>query len=177
MSGKFHLIYSRRKQLSRQLQSSDSLQGQLSGQFHSIQSRRNQFSAQFQLIDSLQHQLWTKQTIEIGIIQVVIITGFNKQVNDGGTCFSPFGASPVVRPIPRYPIPPPVPCALVKPRMPYFSYLSMLFFYETLGWWSGGAEVRKVHFAEVCLSKTQDITRGYTSPKRNTRAACTLAFG
>ncbi|CAM9735018.1 unnamed protein product, partial [Laminaria digitata] len=33
-------------------------------------------------------------------------------------------------------------------RMPYFSYLSMLFFYETLGWWSGGAEVRKVHFAE-----------------------------
>lgn len=35
-------------------------------------------------------------------------------------------------------------------RMPYFSYLSMLFFYETLGWWSGGAEVRKVHFAEVC---------------------------
>lgn len=34
-------------------------------------------------------------------------------------------------------------------RMPYFSYLSMLFLYETLGWWSGGAEVRKVHFAEV----------------------------
>lgn len=33
--------------------------------------------------------------------------------------------------------------------MPYFSYLSMLFFYETLGWWSGGAEVRRVHFAEV----------------------------
>ncbi|CAN0469084.1 unnamed protein product, partial [Ectocarpus sp. 8 AP-2014] len=33
-------------------------------------------------------------------------------------------------------------------RMPYFSYLSMLFLYETLGWWSGAAEVRKVHFAE-----------------------------
>ncbi|CAN0456130.1 unnamed protein product, partial [Hapterophycus canaliculatus] len=32
--------------------------------------------------------------------------------------------------------------------MPYFSYLSMLFLFETLGWWSGGAEVRKVHFAE-----------------------------
>lgn len=39
--------------------------------------------------------------------------------------------------------------------MPYFSYLTMLFFYETLGWWSGGAEVRKVHFAEVrMLSET-----------------------
>ena len=25
----------------------------------------------------------------------------------------------------------------------------MLFFYETLGWWSGASEVRKVHFAEV----------------------------
>lgn len=33
-------------------------------------------------------------------------------------------------------------------RMPYFSYLSTLFLFETLGWWSGGAEVRKVHFAE-----------------------------
>ncbi|CAM9496956.1 unnamed protein product [Pylaiella littoralis] len=33
-------------------------------------------------------------------------------------------------------------------RMPYFSYLSMLFLFETLGWWSGGAEVRKIHFAE-----------------------------
>lgn len=53
-------------------------------------------------------------------------------------------------PLPLPPSPP-----LVKPRMPYFSYLSMLFFYETLGWWSGGAEVRKVHFAEVrMLSKT-----------------------
>lgn len=43
----------------------------------------------------------------------------------------------------------------VHPRMPYFSYLSMLFFYDTLGWWNGGAEVRKVHFAEVCKNKTQ----------------------
>lgn len=34
-------------------------------------------------------------------------------------------------------------------RMPYFSYLSMLHFLETLGWWTGGAEVRRVHFAEV----------------------------
>lgn len=27
-------------------------------------------------------------------------------------------------------------------RMPYFSYLSMLHFYETLGWYSIGTEVR-----------------------------------
>ncbi|CAM6104079.1 unnamed protein product [Calypogeia fissa] len=33
-------------------------------------------------------------------------------------------------------------------RMPYFSYISMLHLYETLGWWRSGAEVRKVHFAE-----------------------------
>lgn len=34
-------------------------------------------------------------------------------------------------------------------RMPYFSYISMLHLYETLGWWSVGADVRKIHFAEV----------------------------
>ena len=33
-------------------------------------------------------------------------------------------------------------------RMPYFSYISMLHLYESLGWWRAGAEVRKVHFAE-----------------------------
>ncbi|KAG5179955.1 alternative oxidase [Tribonema minus] len=33
-------------------------------------------------------------------------------------------------------------------RMPYFSYLSMLHLYETLGWWSVGTEVRRVHFSE-----------------------------
>mmetsp|Transcript_33125 Transcript_33125/g.43624 ORF Transcript_33125/g.43624 Transcript_33125/m.43624 type:complete len:627 (+) Transcript_33125:35-1915(+) len=33
-------------------------------------------------------------------------------------------------------------------RMPYFSYISMLHLYETLGWWGVGEEVRKVHFAE-----------------------------
>ncbi|XP_002984492.2 uncharacterized protein LOC9644228 [Selaginella moellendorffii] len=33
-------------------------------------------------------------------------------------------------------------------RMPYFSYISMLHLYETLGWWRVGADVRKVHFAE-----------------------------
>ncbi|CAI5983072.1 unnamed protein product [Closterium sp. NIES-65] len=33
-------------------------------------------------------------------------------------------------------------------RMPYFSYISMLHLYETLGWWRIGMEVRKVHFAE-----------------------------
>ena len=35
-------------------------------------------------------------------------------------------------------------------RMPYFSYISMLHLYETLGWWGVrvGSDVRKVHFAE-----------------------------
>jgi ubiquinol oxidase len=32
--------------------------------------------------------------------------------------------------------------------MPYFSYISMLHLYESLGWWRGGAELRRVHFAE-----------------------------
>lgn len=29
-------------------------------------------------------------------------------------------------------------------RMPYFSYVSMLHLYETLGWWRAGADLRKV---------------------------------
>jgi len=33
-------------------------------------------------------------------------------------------------------------------RMPYFSYISMLHLYETLGWWRRGAAVKRVHFAE-----------------------------
>lgn len=33
-------------------------------------------------------------------------------------------------------------------RMPYFSYLTMLTLYETLGWWRASADIRKVHFAE-----------------------------
>lgn len=33
--------------------------------------------------------------------------------------------------------------------MPYFTYISMLHLYETLGWWSIGSDVRKIHFAEV----------------------------
>lgn len=33
-------------------------------------------------------------------------------------------------------------------RMPYFSYITMLHLYESLGWWRAGAELRKVHFAE-----------------------------
>jgi len=33
-------------------------------------------------------------------------------------------------------------------RMPYFSYSTMLYSYELLGWWRRGSELRKVHFAE-----------------------------
>jgi len=33
-------------------------------------------------------------------------------------------------------------------RMPYFSYITMLHQYESLGWWRAGAKLRKVHFAE-----------------------------
>ena len=31
-------------------------------------------------------------------------------------------------------------------RMPYFSYISMLHLYESLGWWRVGAELRKVSY-------------------------------
>uniref|UniRef100_A0A7S4BI63 Ubiquinol oxidase n=1 Tax=Chrysotila carterae TaxID=13221 RepID=A0A7S4BI63_CHRCT len=33
-------------------------------------------------------------------------------------------------------------------RMPYFSYITMLHLYETLGWWRRSAETKRVHFAE-----------------------------
>ena len=33
-------------------------------------------------------------------------------------------------------------------RMPYFSYISLLHFYETLGWWRRSLVARKIHFAE-----------------------------
>jgi len=33
-------------------------------------------------------------------------------------------------------------------RMPYFSYISCIHLYETLGWWRAAAELRKIHFAE-----------------------------
>ena len=33
-------------------------------------------------------------------------------------------------------------------RMPYFSYISMLHLYETLGWWRHSSEVKRVHFDE-----------------------------
>lgn len=33
-------------------------------------------------------------------------------------------------------------------RMPYFSYISMLHLYETLGWWRRSVDVKRIHFAE-----------------------------
>jgi ubiquinol oxidase len=33
-------------------------------------------------------------------------------------------------------------------RMPYFSYISCLHLYETLGWWRRSSEVKRVHFEE-----------------------------
>lgn len=33
-------------------------------------------------------------------------------------------------------------------RMPYFSYISMLQLYETLGWWRRSSEAKRIHFAE-----------------------------
>ena len=33
-------------------------------------------------------------------------------------------------------------------RMPYFSYISMLQLYETLGWWRRSTEAKRIHFAE-----------------------------
>ncbi len=34
-------------------------------------------------------------------------------------------------------------------QMPYFSYISLLHLYESLGWWRRSAEVKRVHFAEA----------------------------
>lgn len=33
-------------------------------------------------------------------------------------------------------------------RMPYFSYITMLHTYETLGWWRRSSEAKRIHFAE-----------------------------
>jgi ubiquinol oxidase len=33
-------------------------------------------------------------------------------------------------------------------RMPYFSYISMLQLYETLGWWRRSSKEKRIHFAE-----------------------------
>lgn len=33
-------------------------------------------------------------------------------------------------------------------RMPYFSYITMIHAYETLGWWRRSTEAKRVHFAE-----------------------------
>jgi len=33
-------------------------------------------------------------------------------------------------------------------RVPYFSYISMLHLYETLGWWRRSADAKRIHFAE-----------------------------
>ena len=34
-------------------------------------------------------------------------------------------------------------------RIPYFAYISILHLYESIGFWRAGAELRKIHFAEV----------------------------
>eukprot|EP00804_Cyclotella_cryptica_P030582 CCRYP_020013-RB/>CCRYP_020013-RB protein AED:0.15 eAED:0.15 QI:0/-1/0/1/-1/1/1/0/512 len=33
-------------------------------------------------------------------------------------------------------------------RMPYFSYITMLHLYETLGFWRGSSDIKRIHFAE-----------------------------
>lgn len=43
------------------------------------------------------------------------------------------------------------PCLHTLPHsllQPYFSYLTMLHLYESLGWWRAGSDLRKVHFYE-----------------------------
>jgi hypothetical protein len=44
----------------------------------------------------------------------------------------------------------------VVARMPYFSYISMLHLYESLGWWRAGAELRRVR---VCRSPSASPVR------------------
>tara|TARA_B100000787_G_scaffold168230_1_gene156594 strand:+ start:1216 stop:1395 length:180 start_codon:yes stop_codon:yes gene_type:complete len=33
-------------------------------------------------------------------------------------------------------------------RIPYFGYNTMIFLYETLGWWRRSAKLKKTHFQE-----------------------------
>ena len=43
-------------------------------------------------------------------------------------------------------------------RVPYFSYISMLHLYESLGWWRIGASNKRVHFAEEwCAAQTLPV--------------------
>ena len=39
----------------------------------------------------------------------------------------------------------------VVARMPYFSYISMLHLYESLGWWRAGAELRRVSCINISM--------------------------
>ncbi len=43
----------------------------------------------------------------------------------------------------------------VVARMPYFSYISMLHLYESLGWWRAGAELRRVSHTQAPLPQHQ----------------------
>jgi hypothetical protein len=42
-------------------------------------------------------------------------------------------------------------------RIPYFAYISILHLYESIGFWRAGAELRKIHFAEVRCSGAGDL--------------------
>ena len=42
-------------------------------------------------------------------------------------------------------------------RMPYFSYISMLHLYESLGWWRRSVEVKKVHFEEEVRRRAKRV--------------------
>ena len=44
-------------------------------------------------------------------------------------------------------------------RMPYFSYISMLHLYESLGWWRAGAELRKVRVCECACVRAPVLAR------------------
>ena len=45
----------------------------------------------------------------------------------------------------------------VVARMPYFSYISMLHLYESLGWWRAGAELRRVSTYRLDLGCLQGL--------------------
>lgn len=44
-------------------------------------------------------------------------------------------------------------------RMPYFSYIGMLHFYETLGFWRRSADVKRIHFAEEMNEYRYEINK------------------
>lgn len=57
--------------------------------------------------------------------------------------------------------------------MPYFSYISILHLYETLGWWRAGADLRKIQ----CATSSPGLPAACTAASRTWPYAPSSAAG